>query len=242
MDAWGTPAAPSFVLAGRGVRLGAFMLNALLFAVPFVLASIVAPGRFEKAHKVLDPGTGTYVNSNHHATLVFSIVAFVGWLVVLVVNAILLGMRKQSVGKLIVGIEIVRSDGSPAGFWRLVGLRGFLGLVPWVVFWPLAMLGDAPFIFRRDRRCIHDLVAGTVVVVRQPAVSEAPIVMPMPSFLQPIAEVPRPVRRCTPCLVDNPGDSVYCSNCGNRLDPVPVGTGAGAPLVPDPVAQETFQW
>jgi hypothetical protein len=38
-----------------------------------------------------------------------------------------------------------------------------------------------------------------------------------------------------------PSDAVYCSNCGNRIDAVPVGTGADAapPAAPE---QETFQW
>ncbi len=37
-------------------------------------------------------------------------------------------------------------------------LNGALGLIP---FYSLV---DALFIFRSDRRCIHDLIAGTVVV------------------------------------------------------------------------------
>ncbi len=58
------------------------------------------------------------------------------------------------------------SNGEPGGFLRALLLRGFLarclrhipliGLLFWVV--------DCCFIFRDDRRCLHDLIAGTRVV------------------------------------------------------------------------------
>jgi len=82
-------------------------------------------------------------------------------------QAALLTIRSQSVGNLLTGTRIVRvSDGEPGGFLRAFLLRGFLARclrqIPVVggLFW----LVDCCFIFREDRRCLHDLIAGTRVV------------------------------------------------------------------------------
>jgi uncharacterized RDD family membrane protein YckC len=85
----------------------------------------------------------------------------------LVVQAVLLSVRSQSLGNMLVGTRIVRqSDGLPGGFVRAFLLRGCLARVirqiPLVggIFW----IVDSCFIFRDDRRCLHDLIAGTKVV------------------------------------------------------------------------------
>lgn len=84
-------------------------------------------------------------------------------------NLVLLSVRGQTLGKLLVGIQIVRqSDGSRAGFIKAVLLRGvvfgFIGMIGLVG--PVLLLVDVLLIFRRDRRCLHDLVADTCVVRR----------------------------------------------------------------------------
>jgi uncharacterized RDD family membrane protein YckC len=60
----------------------------------------------------------------------------------------------------------VRSDGSPASFGRIVGLRylptSLITLIP-VVGMFYALL-DCLLIFRRSRRCLHDNIADTIVV------------------------------------------------------------------------------
>ena len=87
--------------------------------------------------------------------------------VLLLVQATLLSLRGQTIGKIATRLRVVRaSDGSPAGFLHAFLLRGFLprclrhvpiiGLLFWLV--------DNCFIFRDDQRCIHDLIAGTKVV------------------------------------------------------------------------------
>jgi len=92
----------------------------------------------------------------------------VGLLVVFVVQTWLLTTRGQTIGKRMLGIRIVRyRDGSPAGFVHAVLLRSWLinliGLVPTVGnYFPFLDLG---FIFGPERRCLHDLIADTKVVV-----------------------------------------------------------------------------
>jgi uncharacterized RDD family membrane protein YckC len=82
------------------------------------------------------------------------------------VQMTLLTVRGQSVGKLLVGLRIVRLDGAPPGWLHAFLLRScapflieqipVLGLLFWIV--------DSGFIFRDDHRCLHDLLAGTKVV------------------------------------------------------------------------------
>lgn len=90
---------------------------------------------------------------------------FLGALIVL--QAVLLSLRGQSLGKLLTGIRIVRvRDGSQAGFVHAFLLRGVIPgtieLIPILggLFW----LVDVCFIFGAERRCLHDLIAGTKVV------------------------------------------------------------------------------
>ena len=75
--------------------------------------------------------------------------------------------RGQTIGKRVLGVRIVTiDDGSNPGFIKIFLLRlilpALLGAVPYLgIFFTLT---DYFFIFRDDRRCIHDLLAGTKVV------------------------------------------------------------------------------
>lgn len=94
-----------------------------------------------------------------------SALPFLGLL--MLVQLVLLAWRGQSVGKLLLHLRIVRQDdGTAPGVYRAFLLRGTLPFmleqipVAGFVFWVV----DSCFIFRADRRCLHDLIAGTKVV------------------------------------------------------------------------------
>lgn len=75
----------------------------------------------------------------------------------------LLSMQGQTIGKKLMGIRIVRyTDGSNPGFFRSVLLRAWVPNVVSVI--PLVGLIDTLFIFGKERRCLHDYLAGTKVV------------------------------------------------------------------------------
>jgi|SRR5579883_2065454 len=119
-------------------RLRAAVVDGLLFAVPYALIKA-------------DWGDG---------------VALTGGVLILLLTAVqfwLLTTRGQSVGKAIVKVRIVRvSDGENGGFFTNVIKRSiFSGLLNMV---PLYWLVDTCLIFRDDRRCAHDFIAGTRVV------------------------------------------------------------------------------
>ncbi len=127
-------------LAGRRQRLGAAFVDSILFGLCALLANA---------------GLGAV------ATILggLGIVGLVG------VNLWLLNRNGQTVGKYSFDIKIVRTDGETAGLARLVFARG---LPQWIVgsipFLNLLTLVDVLFIFRADRRCVHDLIADTMVV------------------------------------------------------------------------------
>ncbi len=151
-------------LASRGRRLLARIIDFAFVFGPFVVSSLVATALYLR--NTLPPA---YLDPDW---FVWAIGLALG--VAFVVNLILIGLRGQSLGKLVTRTRIVRLDGRPARFVRGVLLRELpLFLVPPALtfFLPLgglaafALLGvDALFIFRSDHRCLHDLVAGTRVV------------------------------------------------------------------------------
>jgi uncharacterized RDD family membrane protein YckC len=78
-----------------------------------------------------------------------------------------LANQGQTWGKKLLKMKIVDLSGNLPDFGRLLLLRYGIGAVISIVpvlgsfYW----IVDALFIFRGDRRCIHDLLAGTRVVV-----------------------------------------------------------------------------
>lgn len=137
-------------LAARGTRLGAAALDILI------------------AIACLIPGVAVMSFSDSDGGKLFggALIA-AGFLGLLIVQTVLLVKRGQSVGKRALGIKIVKvSDESVPGFAKVVLLRmwvpGLIAGIPYVgVFLGLV---DCVFIFRDDRRCLHDLIAETKVI------------------------------------------------------------------------------
>lgn len=73
----------------------------------------------------------------------------------------------QSIGKRMMNIRVVRSDGSPASLGRIILLRN---VVPHAIGSLCGIFGlvDACLIFGQERRCLHDLIADTIVVNTTP--------------------------------------------------------------------------
>lgn len=149
-----------FDLAGRGQRLIAAIVDSLInmaCTLPLMfLLGIVLYGMPSDAVLLLDNGP-----------LSFSLVTLVmGFTVYLLVHGYLLYQYGQSVGKRLLDIQIVNLSNNVPSFRRLILLRE---LPVWIVS-ILPVLGsilpliDVLFIFRDDRRCVHDLIAGTQVI------------------------------------------------------------------------------
>ena len=153
------------VLAGRLRRLVATSVDAVL--VPsLTLFLVMVAGVVEDAEDYIDNWWALWV-------LLLAITSY------LILNGYGLWRRGQTLGKMLMGIAIVRADtvfnpqagNSPepllTPLWKLICIRAlFFPLMFAVVIPPYALLPiiDQLFVFGRRRRCLHDLAAGTVVV------------------------------------------------------------------------------
>jgi uncharacterized RDD family membrane protein YckC len=143
-------------LAGRGARFAAMIVDGLVLGI---VGWGVSALFMRQSMELLRTGA-------------LSIVAYMGmqmalWLVVtLVINGYLLATRGQTVGKLMLGIRVVRTDGSRAGLVRLLFVRYFANSLLFMI--PLLgviyFLADSLCIFRESRQCLHDNLADTIVV------------------------------------------------------------------------------
>lgn len=143
-------------LASLGQRLGASLLDGVA-ALPGAIALGIGAGMQEAPQ-------GDEISSTSLILLGVGAVYLLGYVIY---NLMRLSTHGQTIGKKWMGIRIARlEDNSNPGFVKAVLLRGFvnglIGAVPLIgAFYSLV---DICFIFRADRRCIHDLIAGTHVL------------------------------------------------------------------------------
>jgi uncharacterized RDD family membrane protein YckC len=129
-------APPPVELAARSARLGAAVIDTVAL------------------------GGAAFFGALFHPAGLFAGMAAVG-----AINLWTLHRARASLGKLALSLRVVRTDGTEAELWRIVLLRwlptGLIGFIPGL---NLLNLVDVLFIFRGDRRCVHDLIADTVVI------------------------------------------------------------------------------
>jgi uncharacterized RDD family membrane protein YckC len=141
-------------LAGRGRRLAGVIVDTLILLLLWWVIGKVTPLNI---YSTAMANAGVVVLAGY---------ALVGMLLFAAVNGWLLARRGQTVGKALLGMRIVRRDGSAADVFRLVAMRYGIGAVITVlpIVGMVYSLADALMIFRADRRCIHDMIADTIVV------------------------------------------------------------------------------
>ncbi len=150
------PSWQSYALAGRGTRLGAAILDGML--------SIAAagPGLILLFMDMDKP-------SSEPPWLALGLM-MVGALALACYQWYLIAARGQSLAKKWMHIRIVKLDGALPRFLHGVVLRSWvmyvLTNIPFVG--SFVALADPLMIFGRERRCLHDLLASTQVIVGDP--------------------------------------------------------------------------
>lgn len=150
-----------YVLADRGTRLGAVLIDGLLTVAAALPAGAVLFFMVGMNRGSFDRGDAELLVYGSMGVMGLMVLAF------MIYQWYLIATTGQSLAKKWLGIKIVRVDGSPVGFVNGVILRswvtGALSNIP--VLGPIVGLVDALMIFGEERRCLHDHIAGTRVIV-----------------------------------------------------------------------------
>lgn len=139
----GTIRARHAPLATEGQRFGAVLINVMVYYLSYRLI------------------VGTFSERVGMPLLIV-------WIVGLeILNCYMLSTRGQSVGKMAMKIKIVQFEGEKQpGFVEAVLLRSWVPSIIYAVPVVGLVFGlvDAFSIMRKDRRCVHDMMAGTQVI------------------------------------------------------------------------------
>ncbi len=141
------------VTAGRLQRLMAYLVD-LGISVAIMVPALIGILRYRPERGIGELG-GSLIG--------LSVIALLG---LFVYTLMLLSREGQTLGKRIIGIRIVRTDGERVSLGRLIGLRyfapGLVGAIPYVGW--VFSLANILWIFGEERRCLHDHFADTMVV------------------------------------------------------------------------------
>ena len=142
-------------LAGRGLRLGGAIIDGLIL-LAILLPLMFVGGYFSGMMSGQEPALAT--------KLMWAVMGFV---LFVLVQGYPLSQSGQTWGKKALKMKIVDLEGRQPSFATLIGKRYLpvqaIGLVPYLG--GLFGLVNVLFIFGEERRCIHDLIAGTRVVM-----------------------------------------------------------------------------
>src|ERR1700691_2729574 len=149
--------------ASRGSRLAAVILDGLIISIP------LAPSYFA-AFQAAMHGPRFSLLSFWAAVAATGTMFYLGAIIdiaLLVLTGVFVYRNGQTIGKKLLGIKVVRSDGSRAGLARIFWLRYLVAqylfpIIPMVGM--LYALVDVLMIFGEAKRCCHDYIADTIVV------------------------------------------------------------------------------
>jgi uncharacterized RDD family membrane protein YckC len=137
-------------LAERGTRLVAVFVDQAALSLPFILFMF----------------TGLLMSGSGFKSVASLIgLGLLGSLGVAGYQLYLLATVGQSLGKRMMGIKVVRTDGTPVDLARLIFLRNVVPVIIGMCTWNLFSLVDTLCIFTEQRRCLHDHIADTQVIV-----------------------------------------------------------------------------
>jgi uncharacterized RDD family membrane protein YckC len=147
-------------LAGRGTRLGAAIVDGLVLVVMVYVPLIIS---------IKMSGHPLLVNAHfNYSALINSMILLplIGLIAFAWLNILFVSRNGQSIAKKLMGIKVVRSDGSKASLGRIFWLRNVVNIVIGVIplLGSLYGLVDSLLIFGAPRQCVHDKIADTIVV------------------------------------------------------------------------------
>jgi uncharacterized RDD family membrane protein YckC len=142
-------------LAGRGERLGGAIIDGLIM-LAILLPAMFMGGYFSGVMQGVQPSFGKQ-----------ALWQVIGFAVFVAVQGYPLAQSGQTWGKKLLKMKIVDLSGNKPEFGKLIAMRYLttqaIALIPFLG--QLYGLVNVLFIFAADKRCLHDHIAGTRVVV-----------------------------------------------------------------------------
>ena len=161
------------VLATRASRLAAKILDLFFFLAMIVLGLMLASFFGEMSFRDMyfwlielqtnEISTSKSINSSPEGFQILLIV--LSFFSVIFIQARLLVRDGQTIGKKIIGIKIINAFNlGKVKLINIIFIRWiFFEILSVLPFVTIIVLADVVFIFRKDRRCLHDMLSGTVV-------------------------------------------------------------------------------
>jgi uncharacterized RDD family membrane protein YckC len=129
--------------AGFWIRVAASLLDTIIIMIPLTIISYIITGNWE----------GDIFTSI--ISILYSLILPVIWF-------------GYTIGKRIVGIRIVKVNGDKVGFGNML-MRIVVAAIVYAVTLGIAVIVSAFMIgLRKDKRAIHDFIAGTYVTYEKP--------------------------------------------------------------------------
>jgi len=141
--------------ADRLMRLLAAVLDGIIAGLMIYVPGLVVA----LATRAFDQPQGDVDVAVVALPLLVCLAGFVGWAWITI---LLVARYGQTMGKRLLEIRVVRSDGSSASLGRIFWLRNVVNALLGII--PLYGLIDLLLIFGERRQCIHDLIADTIVI------------------------------------------------------------------------------
>lgn len=163
--------------AGRGRRVAAALIDALMVAVPAVVGWLIWAGEFAE--------DGSLTNRQQIGLIVANLISFSAWAAAV---AALAG-RRQSPGKLLLRMRVVRIDGGETavihflarqiGWWLLLSAGSWIAQIPSdgeqpyggiaLMMLVLLVVDAGMLLLSRSRQSVHDKIFRTIVVDAAPS-------------------------------------------------------------------------
>jgi uncharacterized RDD family membrane protein YckC len=154
------PATEGLVLASRGMRLLAVFLDGIIGGCFVYLPLLISGDLTRAAEAAISSKDPFAIYAGFYG--VGGAFAAVGFIVWAVITFMLVKRNGQTIAKKLLGIKVVRSDGTPASVGRIFWLRNVVNAILGII--PLYGIIDVLFIFGERRQCLHDKIADTIVV------------------------------------------------------------------------------
>jgi uncharacterized RDD family membrane protein YckC len=157
----GTPAMPAVEVTTWGRRFGAWLIDVIIMAIPIgIIGAMTAGDPVDPVTGAVDPAAMAGMQGRYMVLTIISAILFALYLI------LLHGSMGQTLGKKVLGIKVVKLDGSPCDY-AVAAKRALVypiaGIVP-IVGGLIALLNGLWPLWDSERQSLGDKVGGTYVV------------------------------------------------------------------------------